>query len=247
LYPKVTLEIGFASDPSVPIASTSWTDVSAYLLEAAGVNGGREYEFEQTQPGKMAIQLNNADRRFEPEYASSPYSPNVVPLRRIRLRIGENPVTNPSLEVDTTGWSVGATFSIARSTVQKLMGAASLKTTYISGSASSDMGTIAVTVPAAGRYAFSVYVYVPAAWNGGTLSVNAENYAGSSEVTAMRHDANLGLRDQWQRIYRVYDIAGGDLAGNLVVRCASFPSGTPFVYTDGVQAATLDGGSELQP
>jgi hypothetical protein len=247
VFLKPVLQVGFASNPTDPIASTVWTDISAYLLDADWENGGRDYELDQAVAGTYRAKLRNDDRRFEPEYASSPYFPNVLPLKRLRQRLGENAVTNPSLETDTTGWSVGATFSISRSTVQFLMAVASLKTTYISGSASSDMGAISVTAPAAGRYAYSAYVYIPTAWNGGTISVNAENYAGSSEVTALRHDANLALRDQWQRIWRVYDIAGGDLVGDLRLRCASFPSGTPFIYTDGVQVATLDANSELQP
>jgi hypothetical protein len=247
LFPKVILECGFATDPSVPIASTTWTDISAYVRAADWDKGGRQYELDRAEAGTMSITLKNDDRRFEPEYASGAYYPNVVPLRRIRMRIGENAVTNPSLETDTNGWFTGAQFTIARSTTQALMGSASGKSTFGAGSADTNMGGIPVTVPAAGRYAFSSYVWIPTAWDGGALATLAEVFVGSSEVTALRHDANLSLRDQWQRIYRVYDIVGGDLSGNLVVRCVSFPTATKFAYIDGVQAATLDGNSELQP
>jgi hypothetical protein len=245
MFPAVTLEVGFFSDPSTPINSTIWTDISPYLLDADWDNGGRQYELDQAQAGTMSVKLYNSDRRFEPEYASGAYYPNVVPLRRIRLRIGENTVTNPSFETDTSGWSVGAQFTIARSTIQALMGVGSLKSTFVSGSASTNMATSAATCPTSGRYAFSAFVYIPAAWNGGTVSVNAENFTGAAEVISERHDANLSLRDQWQRIWRVYDISTTGTTGNVVVRCASFPTGTPFIYIDGAQVASYPTGTPL--
>lgn len=81
----VTVEIGFASNPSVAIGSTSWTDVSAYVRQFS-TRRGRNTELGQFSAGTMQIVLDNRDRRFDPNYTSSPYSPNVLPMRRIRVR-----------------------------------------------------------------------------------------------------------------------------------------------------------------
>ena len=87
-----TVEVGFASNPSVDIASTTWTDVSAYV-RAINCRRGRGSEQEVFQPGTMQVTFDNRDRRFDPNYTSSPYSPNVLPMRRIRFRATYNAVT----------------------------------------------------------------------------------------------------------------------------------------------------------
>jgi hypothetical protein len=88
----ITVEVGFASNPSTAIGSTTWTDVSSYV-RSISCRRGRNSELETFQPGSMQVVLANADRRFDPNYTSSPYSPNVLPMRRIRFRATYNAVT----------------------------------------------------------------------------------------------------------------------------------------------------------
>ncbi len=88
----MTVEVGFASNPSVAIGSTSWTDISQYV-RAISTRRGRDSELGTFSAGSMTLVLDNRDRRFDPNYASSPYSPNVLPMRRIRWRVTYNAVT----------------------------------------------------------------------------------------------------------------------------------------------------------
>jgi hypothetical protein len=82
----LTVEVGFASNPSVAIGSTTWTDISSYVRNIS-TKRGRDNELGTFSAGTMQVTLSNADRRFDPNYASSPYSPNVLPMRRIRFRV----------------------------------------------------------------------------------------------------------------------------------------------------------------
>jgi hypothetical protein len=242
MWPKVTLEIGFASSATTPLAATSWTDVSAYLRGEPSWNHGRQFELDRIEAGTATLLLDNVDRRFEPNYSGSAYYPNVKPMKRIRLSVGENYVANPSFETDTSGWGVGTQFSIARDTTQFLCAPASiasLKSTYVSGSADSTMAFSSnFALPAAGRYAATGYVYVPSAWNGGTIQCILN--VAVTEITSLRRDADLSKRDQWQRIWRVYDVDAAHLSAPILFSCASFPTGTPFVYFDCAQVASFD-------
>lgn len=87
--PAVVCEIAFTTAPG---AVPSWTAVTNYLLGFT-INRGRAHELDQFQAGTMTVRLQNHDRRFEPLYASGAYYPNVVPLRRIRIRATWNAVT----------------------------------------------------------------------------------------------------------------------------------------------------------
>lgn len=91
IYPVITVEIAFAS---LPLSnSPTWVDVSAYVRNDPQSGGqpitirrGRQFELNRIEAGTMRITLDNRDRRFDPTNASSPYYPNVVPMRRIRIR-----------------------------------------------------------------------------------------------------------------------------------------------------------------
>jgi hypothetical protein len=94
LYDGVTfaVEIAFADSPYAP--DPTWTDVSAYVRSAPGlsIQRGRQSEFSDTQPGTLSLTLANQDRRFDPDYSSSPYYGNLKPLKRIRVRARYNSV-----------------------------------------------------------------------------------------------------------------------------------------------------------
>jgi hypothetical protein len=81
LSPTATCEVAFATDPS---ATPVWTDISAWLL-GFSIQRGRQAELNRVEAGTANIVLDNLDRRFDPSNAASPYAPNVVPMRRIRL------------------------------------------------------------------------------------------------------------------------------------------------------------------
>jgi hypothetical protein len=88
----VTVEVGFASNPTVALGSTTWTDISAYV-RAVSTHRGRSTELDTFQAGTATFVLKNEDRRFDPNYTAGPYYPNVLPMRRIRVKVAHNAVT----------------------------------------------------------------------------------------------------------------------------------------------------------
>jgi hypothetical protein len=87
LSPGFIVEVAFSTaDPFVEPAS--WSDVTAYFRKG-GTRRGRNHELGKTQAGVATITLDNLDRRFDPTNTSSPYYPNVVPMRQIRIRTSD--------------------------------------------------------------------------------------------------------------------------------------------------------------
>jgi hypothetical protein len=68
---------------SNPTTGANLTAVTGFI--AAEINRGRDNELAQTQTGTLTVTLDNADGRFSPDNAASPYYPNIVPGRQIRL------------------------------------------------------------------------------------------------------------------------------------------------------------------
>jgi hypothetical protein len=79
--PTFKVEVAFASNPG---AAPVWTDVTAFV-QAWHIKRGRQKELDRIDAGTATVRLNNSDRRFDPTHASSPYAPNVLPMRRIRI------------------------------------------------------------------------------------------------------------------------------------------------------------------
>lgn len=88
-----TVEIGFSTTAganTVPfgglLANITWTDVTAYV-RGLSFQRGRSNELDQFQTGSASVVLSNADRRFDPLYASSPYAGALTPLRPLRIKL----------------------------------------------------------------------------------------------------------------------------------------------------------------
>lgn len=97
---QVTVQIAFASDPGdTPV----WEDVSEYL-ERFTVHRGRADELSPFSAGTAQITLANEDRRFDPTYEDSPYWPNVVPMRRVRVRSAWEGVTYDVFNGYVSNW-----------------------------------------------------------------------------------------------------------------------------------------------
>jgi hypothetical protein len=156
----------------------------------------------------------------------------------------ERLVTNPDFESGTTGWIDPAGYDIVASTEQVHSGTSSLKSTYVSGT-DSNAAWQAITVPAAGRYYAEAWIYIPASWSGDYQFgpwINFELFTGGTSVAT--GTANEAVRDSWQRVTRVYDIAAGDLVGSIVLRTGAgtlntSPDVADFVYFDDVVVLVL--------
>lgn len=58
-------------------------DITDYVLSASGSIGKNQWEQLIFDEGNLSLELNNADRRFSPEYVSSPYYGLINPHRRV--------------------------------------------------------------------------------------------------------------------------------------------------------------------
>jgi len=91
-----TVEIGFSTTSganTVPIggfiADIVWTDVTAYV-RSLSFSRGRSNELDTFQTGSASVVLSNADRRFDPSYASSPYNGALTPLRPVQITVSNS-------------------------------------------------------------------------------------------------------------------------------------------------------------
>lgn len=78
----LTVEVAFGDGPLV--ASPTWTDITAYTM-AVETRRGRNNELDRFDAGTARILCRNLDRRFDPLHTTSPYYPNVLPLKQVRV------------------------------------------------------------------------------------------------------------------------------------------------------------------
>lgn len=77
---------------TTPFSTYTWTNVTSYLDDRAPLTRtlGRETGLGDVAPMTLTFTLLNRDRRFEPEYSSSPYYPNVEPGRPCRVTMTQD-------------------------------------------------------------------------------------------------------------------------------------------------------------
>lgn len=98
--PAVALEVSLNTDPG---ATPVWLNISEWL-EDHTVNRGRGQESEKFRAGTAEIILANEDRRFDPTHAGGPHYPNLLPMRRVRLRSTYEAVTYDVFTGYADGW-----------------------------------------------------------------------------------------------------------------------------------------------
>lgn len=144
-----------------------------------------------------------------------------------------NLCTNGNANTNTTGWISSAQFAVSRTTEQAKFGTTSFKSTTLA-STGTGLGVYSVTLTAA-QYFGSMWVYVPAAYDGTALNIAFNGFTAPT-VPSTVTSVNMALRDQWQRVSCSITPAAGDLAGDLRLQYSSTaPSVGTFVYFGGVQ------------
>ncbi|MEU2181227.1 LamG-like jellyroll fold domain-containing protein [Streptomyces thermolilacinus] len=86
----LVVEVGWGATVSTPGASITWTDITRYVDVAesgVSITRGSSDEVADIQPSTCTLVLNNADGRFSPGLASSPYYPHVRKGTPIRVRV----------------------------------------------------------------------------------------------------------------------------------------------------------------
>lgn len=95
-FPQVVTEVSFTDPFSTPV----WEDISAYV-RGFDSQRGRQYELDRFEAGTLGVLLDNADSRFSPDNTQSPYWPDVVPMRRVRVGAGWEPLV---LSLQPVAW-----------------------------------------------------------------------------------------------------------------------------------------------
>jgi hypothetical protein len=112
------IEFGFVLDDPVKskldsgntldrVSAISWDeDITAYVRAGATDRGGQR-ELERTaEAGTGHLVLNNRDGRFTPFKVTSPYYPDIKPLRRMRIRAEWDGVTYPIFQAFVESWPI---------------------------------------------------------------------------------------------------------------------------------------------
>jgi hypothetical protein len=81
----------------------AWVNVTS---DVKGVSSktGRQYELDRIEAGQATAAMNDLQRRYDPANTNSPFSPNVIPLRKMRLRATHNAVTYPLFKGFVERW-----------------------------------------------------------------------------------------------------------------------------------------------
>lgn len=103
---------GFGSFPTVALSAVSWTDITAYV-RSFRVSHGRQNELGTFEAGTGFVELNNADRRFDPSYAAGPYYGNLRPMCRIRIDVGVSVLYVGYVEHWPLNWMPGSSWSFS--------------------------------------------------------------------------------------------------------------------------------------
>ena len=100
----VRVYLGLGSAPDDP--SQMWTDVTAYVRMADGISitRGRSDEQSNIEPGRLSLTLNNADGRFTWGFSGGACYPNILPRKRIRVRVYEGDWWSDRFDGYVDGW-----------------------------------------------------------------------------------------------------------------------------------------------
>lgn len=88
--PSVEISVDFANDPTS--STRTWIDVTPYVRDFQ-ITRGRPDALSRPGVGALNLTLQNDDGRFDPTNTAGPYSPNVLPMRRIRVLAQWNSIT----------------------------------------------------------------------------------------------------------------------------------------------------------
>lgn len=116
------VEISWTTDAFDP--APVWVDVSAYvMMDSPGgltITRGRSDQYSTVSGSVANFVLDNQDGRFTPERAASPYYPNVVNEKRVRISVTDGVTTwrrfYGFIDVMTPSWSPGGFHSVVNVT-----------------------------------------------------------------------------------------------------------------------------------
>lgn len=81
--PNLWWQVAFSADPNDPSAMRRWTDLSEMVQRVRQMARGRQYELAKSQAGQPSMLFLDPSEYLNPANTSSPYYPDVQPLREI--------------------------------------------------------------------------------------------------------------------------------------------------------------------
>lgn len=93
-WPQIRFQVAFNQGANTS-GQPAFVDLSSRLRGSWSAElSGRQYELDQVQSGQMSLTLWNLDGALDPLNTSSPYAPNVLPLRPARMQAVWPPARN---------------------------------------------------------------------------------------------------------------------------------------------------------
>ena len=82
--PTLAVEVAFVDDPLDAAAGLTWTDITDYVRDIR-TSRGRHRQLDTVKAGTCTVALEDIDGRFRPGNTAGAYSPNVQPMKRLRV------------------------------------------------------------------------------------------------------------------------------------------------------------------
>lgn len=101
--PVLYVKVAFTDNPTTASADLTWTDISDFV-QGLATRRGRQHELDRVEAGTLTVQLDNRDRRFDPNYAAGPYFGTLLPMRRIEVEVRWEGVTYPLFSGLVESW-----------------------------------------------------------------------------------------------------------------------------------------------
>jgi hypothetical protein len=159
------VEVAFATEPLDP--DPEWTDITRWVRvdDLIRIQRGAADELAEIPAGMLTLNLDNSDGRFTPGLASSPYHPNVLKHRRIRVRqvhVHTNWITNATFEVNTADWFLFGSNLPSRtvSATHAHSGTNGCRITWATGGTANGMQTTVLGLQVGETYTASAWVWV---------------------------------------------------------------------------------------
>jgi hypothetical protein len=141
-----------------------------------------------------------------------------------------NLIPNGGFEANLTGWSA-ANATLSRDTTRSKFGTASMRST-VTVATFVELGYTSLAGLVAGQaYTLSGWVWIPSSWQASNQVYLV--WANAGNPTGFQVNANMALRDQWQRVSTTF--IAGITTGSPAWRCVAAPSVGDSLWFDGMQ------------
>lgn len=260
-WPRVTFGIAFNQNAS-NAGSPAFVDLSSRLRGSWSAQlSGRQYELDQVQSGQLTCTLWNLDGALDPLNSSSPYYPNVVPMKPARLQAIWPPSRNllPQAMADGTNTAAGVMTNTTGSvtSVSGLSPAPPGHTAAFAWTLASGTGTgtalglgnspagfpvadsTAIPVTAGQSYTFSCWVSQE---SGGDTTLQFASRISWYDMTGARVTASVGtgvvlpVLGTWAQVVTTLTAPAGAVLVRPAVQLVTSPSSSTTAYVTAWQA-----------